>query len=198
MACIASPNRYSRNTGPSAALPSPPRENGVGPEPFRWMSRRACDRSKLRPKQCAPVAQLWRKSTKLMPGIGHRQGLCTLGRGFARQNIGPIRRLQRVRIQPQLLRQCPVQSQNLRIWKLRALRGHEKPRKFARIAVVEMKGGIGVCHVFPGLLAAVRQRPGGFGQTGVSFAAVQDRLRCADAMHKGRGLHRRRSLPRLP
>ena len=39
-ACIASPIRYSRSIGPTAALPSPPRANGVRPEPFRCRSRR--------------------------------------------------------------------------------------------------------------------------------------------------------------
>ena len=32
-ACMASPMRYSRSAGPSAALPSPRRENGVRPDP---------------------------------------------------------------------------------------------------------------------------------------------------------------------
>ena len=38
-ACIASPITYSRSIGPTAALPSPPRANGVRPEPFRCRSR---------------------------------------------------------------------------------------------------------------------------------------------------------------
>ena len=33
-ACIASLMMYSRSMGPSAARPSPRRENGVGPAPF--------------------------------------------------------------------------------------------------------------------------------------------------------------------
>ena len=39
-ACIASPITYSRSIGPTAALPSPPRANGVRPEPLRCRSRR--------------------------------------------------------------------------------------------------------------------------------------------------------------
>lgn len=35
---MASLMRYSRMTGPSADLPSPPLENGVLPEPLSWMS----------------------------------------------------------------------------------------------------------------------------------------------------------------
>jgi len=38
-ACIASLTMYSRSIGPTAARPSPPRANGVAPEPLRWMSR---------------------------------------------------------------------------------------------------------------------------------------------------------------
>ena len=37
-ACIASDIKYSRSMGPSTARPSPPRENGVLPEPFSWIS----------------------------------------------------------------------------------------------------------------------------------------------------------------
>ena len=37
-AAMASLTMYSRKTGPSAALPSPRREKGVGPEPLSWMS----------------------------------------------------------------------------------------------------------------------------------------------------------------
>src|SRR3954451_3327646 len=42
-AAIASLTTYSRRTGPSAARPSPRRENGVGREPFSWTSRRTGD-----------------------------------------------------------------------------------------------------------------------------------------------------------
>ena len=44
-ACIASLTTYSRSIGPTAASPSPPRENGVRPEPLRCRSRsRPCRR----------------------------------------------------------------------------------------------------------------------------------------------------------
>ena len=38
-ACIASLTTYSRSIGPTAASPSPPRANGVRPEPLRCRSR---------------------------------------------------------------------------------------------------------------------------------------------------------------
>jgi hypothetical protein len=37
-AAMASLTTYSRNTGPSAARPSPRRENRVGPDPLSWRS----------------------------------------------------------------------------------------------------------------------------------------------------------------
>ena len=51
-ACIASPMTYSRSIGPTAALPSPPRANGVRPEPFRCRSRRSPVRRR-RPRRAA-------------------------------------------------------------------------------------------------------------------------------------------------
>ena len=52
-ACIASPMRYSRSIGPTAAFPSPPRANGVRPEPFRCTSRRRPRRSSTSPSSSA-------------------------------------------------------------------------------------------------------------------------------------------------
>jgi hypothetical protein len=50
---MASPINTSRSIGPTAALPSPPRENGVRPEPFRAMSRRRPARSITSPSNTA-------------------------------------------------------------------------------------------------------------------------------------------------
>ena len=52
-ACIASPTSTSRSIGPTAALPSPPRENGVRPEPLNAMSRRRPARSITSPSSIA-------------------------------------------------------------------------------------------------------------------------------------------------
>src|SRR5438270_3495122 len=52
-AAIASLTMYSRRTGPSAARPSPSRENGVGPDPLSWMSRRTPSRSVTSPRRMA-------------------------------------------------------------------------------------------------------------------------------------------------
>ena len=40
-ACMASLTTYSRSIGPTAASPSPPRANGVRPEPLRCRSTQA-------------------------------------------------------------------------------------------------------------------------------------------------------------
>ena len=50
---IASLTMYSRSTGPSAARPSPRRENGVGPDPLSWMSRRTPSLSMTSPSRMA-------------------------------------------------------------------------------------------------------------------------------------------------
>ena len=52
-AAIASLTMYSRSTGPTAARPSPRRENGVGPEPLSWISRRRPCRSETSPNKMA-------------------------------------------------------------------------------------------------------------------------------------------------
>jgi hypothetical protein len=50
---MASPISTSRSIGPTAALPSPPRENGVRPEPLKAMSRRRPWRSITSPSSSA-------------------------------------------------------------------------------------------------------------------------------------------------
>ena len=62
-ACIASPITYSRSIGPTTALPSPPRANGVRPEPFRCRSRRRPAVDDLAEQQRAAVAQARANST---------------------------------------------------------------------------------------------------------------------------------------
>ena len=51
--CIASPTSTSRSMGPIAALPSPPRANGVRPDPLKAMSRRRPCRSITSPSSNA-------------------------------------------------------------------------------------------------------------------------------------------------
>ena len=73
-ACIASPISTSRSIGPTAALPSPPRENGVRPEPLKAMSRRRpCAVDHLAEQQRAAVAELRREAAELVAGIGLRE-----------------------------------------------------------------------------------------------------------------------------
>ena len=57
-ACIASLTTYSRSIGPTAARPSPPRANGVRPEPFRCRSRsRPSGVDELAEQERPPVAE---------------------------------------------------------------------------------------------------------------------------------------------
>src|SRR6478609_1409156 len=52
-ACMASLTTYSRSIGPTAARPSPPRANGVRPEPLRCRSRSPPSRSTSSPRRRA-------------------------------------------------------------------------------------------------------------------------------------------------
>ena len=80
-ACIASPITYSRSIGPTAALPSPPRANGVRPEPFRCRSRRRpWTSTHLAEQQRPPVAEARRVPAELVAGVGLRDRRGALGR----------------------------------------------------------------------------------------------------------------------
>src|SRR5580692_11503141 len=77
-AAMASLTMYSRKTGPSAALPSPRRENGVGPHHL--------------PQQVgAAVAELRHEVPELVPGIGDCQRLGPLGHAVAGQDLHAFR-----------------------------------------------------------------------------------------------------------
>ena len=76
-ACIASLMTYSRSIGPTAARPSPPRANGVRPEPLRCRSRTApVGVDELAEQQRAPVAEPRDEAAELVAGVGlrHRRG----------------------------------------------------------------------------------------------------------------------------
>ena len=83
-ACIASPITYSRSIGPTAAFPSPPRANGVRPEPFRCRSRRRpCDVEHLAEQERPPVAEAGREPAELVTGVGLRHRRRPVGRDVA-------------------------------------------------------------------------------------------------------------------
>ena len=76
-ACIASLTTYSRSIGPTAASPSPPRANGVRPEPLRCRSRRRPSASTSSPSSRArPSPSRGDVAAELVPGVGlgHRRG----------------------------------------------------------------------------------------------------------------------------
>ena len=82
-ACIASLTTYSRSIGPTAARPSPPRANGVRPEPFRCRSRRRpVGVDELAEQQRPAVAEPRGVAAELVPGVGLRhRGRHRRGRG---------------------------------------------------------------------------------------------------------------------
>ena len=138
MACIASLTMYSRRTGPSAARPSPRRENGVGPEPFSWMSRRTPSAvDDLAEQDGAAVAELGHEMAELVPGIGHRDRVGAIRQALSGKDFRPFRGLQQVGIEPEVNRKRPVQLDQPG----RGDRGRrdagEKVRRQRRIGVLE-------------------------------------------------------------
>ena len=137
-AAIASLTMYSRSTGPSAARPSPRRENGVGPEPLSWMSRRTPSRVDDLAEQDGPaVAELRHEMAELVAGIGHRDRLGAIGDALAGEDFGAFRALQHVGIEAELDGQRPVQLDQPGGGDRG--RGHagEKVRRQRRIGVLE-------------------------------------------------------------
>ena len=107
-ATIASLTMYSRSTGPSAARPSPRRENGVGPEPLSWMSRRTPSLvDDFAEQDGAAVAELRHEMPELVAGIGHRDRVGPVGNALAGQDLGAFRGRKQVGIEPEMRRPAP-------------------------------------------------------------------------------------------
>ena len=92
-ACIASLTTYSRSIGPTAARPSPPRANGVRPEPLRCRSRSAAVGVVSSPSSSArPSPSRGRVPAELVAGVGLRDRRGALGHGVADQQAHAVRR----------------------------------------------------------------------------------------------------------
>ena len=137
-AAIASLTMYSRSTGPSAARPSPRRENGVGPEPLSWMSRRTPSRvDDLAEQDGAAVAELRHEMAELVAGIGHRDRLGAVGEAVAGEHLDALRAGEPVGIEAELARQRPVQLDQPRRGDRRRRHAREKALRQRRIGVLE-------------------------------------------------------------
>ena len=114
-ACMASPISTSRSIGPTAALPSPPRENGVRPEPLNAMSRRRpCAVDHLAEQQRAAVAELRREAAELVARVGLRDRLGAFGHRVAGEERGAGRAVERGDVEAELLGERRVEEQRLR------------------------------------------------------------------------------------
>ncbi len=135
---IASLTMYSRSTGPSAARPSPRRENGVGPDPLSWMSRRtpSCV-DDLAEQDGAAVAELRHEMAELVAGIGHRDRVGAVGEALSGEDFRPFRAIQHVGIEPEMDGQRPVQLDQPRGGDRGRRHAGEKVRRQRRIGVLE-------------------------------------------------------------
>ena len=142
---IASLTRYSRSTGPSAARPSPRRENGVGPEPLSWMSRRTPrDVDDLAQQDRAAVAELRHEVAELVAGIGQRDRLGALGQPVAGEDLDALGRRQRVRVEAELRGERPVELGSAAAPRRASAQPGVEPIGQAGVAVVERPArGIG-------------------------------------------------------
>ena len=137
-AAIASLMMYSRSTGPRAARPSPRRENGVGPEPLSWMSRRTPSRAHdLAQQDGAAVAELRHEVAELVAGIGKRNRLGAERDAVARQDRHALRRGQRCGIEAELGGECGVELDQARRGDRRRRKPHVEALRQAGVAVVE-------------------------------------------------------------
>ena len=137
-ACIASPIRYSRSTGPTAALPSPPRENGVRPEPLRAMSRRRPCRSITSPRSTArPSPSCGAEPAELVSGVGLRDRRRARGHDVAGEHRGGERRIERGDVEAELRGERVVEAQELRRRHRRGRHRRVAARQLAGVGVVE-------------------------------------------------------------
>jgi hypothetical protein len=91
-AAIASLRMYSRRKGPSAARPSPCRENGVGPDPLELdVAAHAVAIDHLAEKNGTSVTELRYESPELVAGISHGERLASLGHPVAREDLHTLR-----------------------------------------------------------------------------------------------------------
>ena len=105
---------YSRSIGPSGARPSPPRENGVRPEPLRCMSRRRpCGIDDLAEQHGAAVAESRRELAELVAGVGLRHRRRAGGHGRAREHGDALGAAQRLGVEPELAGQLLVERDEL-------------------------------------------------------------------------------------
>ena len=109
-AAIASLTTYSRSTGPSAARPSPPRENGVRPAPLSWMSRRLPSLPTTSPSRIArPSPSCGTKLPNWCPAYASAIGSAPSGSALPASICAPSRERRAVR------RRAPSSSASARL-----------------------------------------------------------------------------------
>jgi len=141
-ACIASLTMYSRSIGPTAARPSPPRANGVRPDPLRWrVPERDRRRRRAREQQRPSVAQPRDEATELVPGVGLGDRGRTAGHQVARQKPQPVRATQPRGVEAKRGGQRLVQDEQPQVRRLLGLpgtpiSGNSRAKRFCRATFI--------------------------------------------------------------
>ncbi len=143
-ACIASLTMYSRSIGPTAARPSPPRANGVAPEPLRWRSRRPPPVvDEFAEQQRPAVAQAGNVAAELVSGVCLRHRRRPIGDQVADEQSQPVRPAQPRGVEAEFGGQRLVEDEQTRVGGGVGLPPDGQLRQFAREAVAQGDGRIG-------------------------------------------------------
>ena len=102
---------YSRSTGPIAARPSPPRENGVRPVALQLnVVPNTIAADNLAQQIGPPIPKLRHKVAKLVPGVRHRQRLRTLRHTVPGEHLNAFLARQSVGVQTQQIGQLAIDA----------------------------------------------------------------------------------------
>ena len=147
-ACIASLTTYSRSIGPTAAKPSPPRANGVAPEPLRCRSRAFAVRAdELAEQQRAAVAEAGAVPAELMPGVGLCHRRRAVGDEVAQQEPQAVGAPQPRHVEAQFAGERLVEGEQSRIGSVGGLPRNRQFRQVAGEACVEDDGAAPVASL---------------------------------------------------
>ena len=139
-ACIASPISASRSIGPTAALPSPPRENGRAARALQGdVATLAGAVDQLAEQHRAAVAELRREAAELVAGVGLRDRLGAFGQAVAGEQRGPASPASAAASRPSSAASGALKNRAARRRCRFRAPGHGEALELAAVGVLEMQ-----------------------------------------------------------
>ena len=114
-AAIASLMTYSRSIGPSAASPSPPRENRVRPDPLNWTSTSRPSGVRCSPSRMARPSPSMVKWPNWCPAYAWAIGREPAGSSWPANRAAAASGEQRAEVEAEFVRQPVVQDRHPRL-----------------------------------------------------------------------------------